>query len=135
MCLLNEFFKEITHAGDEAESTHLSERDTQFVKFVRQKGENSTYVPRKAPPIGDAATIGCCLCTMLDVRCTIQEIPALARELGEVCRLADLLPLTLRHHTDFAPCGQRMRAVHTLFPSAARAPSTGPSGVLSIGDA
>ena len=37
-----------------------------------------------------------CLCTMTHSRrqfCTIWEIPALVRELGEVCRLAGLLPL------------------------------------------
>ena len=33
------------------------------------------------------------------------------------------------------PAGQRMRAVHSPFPPAARAPLTGPSGVLSIGNA
>ena len=41
-------------------------------------------------PIYEAVADRVCLSTMYDVRSTIWEVPALARECGEVCRLASL---------------------------------------------
>ena len=49
-------------------------------------GVDTTFVPRKSDPNTQF---------IYDLRFTIWEIPALAREHGEVCRLAGLLPSSI----------------------------------------